>query len=123
MDAADTVALLMSPQGRIDPYPAYAAAARLRAGGPGRPGDVRVTGYAEADQLLRDPPLRALDDALRDRFLPGWRDSAAIASISRSMLRTNPPDHSRMRRLAAGGLHPAPDRRDARRAWRPRPTS
>ncbi|MGK5673025.1 cytochrome P450 [Micromonospora sp. URMC 106] len=106
MDAAEALGLLMSPRGRVDPYPTYE---RLRAHGPvvrAGPALYVVTGYAEADEMLRDPRFGVLDDALRDQFLPGWRDSPAIASISRSMLRTNPPDHSRMRRLAAGTFTP-----------------
>ncbi|MDM4718528.1 cytochrome P450 [Micromonospora sp. WMMA1363] len=106
MDAAEALALLMSPEGRVDPYPTYE---RLRAHGPVTQvgSDLHVvTGYAEADAMLRDPAFSVLDDVLRDRFLPGWRDSPAFASISRSMLRTNPPDHSRLRRLAAGAFTP-----------------
>ncbi|MFI7607346.1 cytochrome P450 [Micromonospora sp. NPDC049366] len=106
MDAADALTLLMSPQGRIDPYPTYE---RLRAHGPvveAGPVFYVVTGYAEADELLRDPRLGVMDDAIRDGLWPGWRDSPAVTSISRSMLRTNPPDHSRMRRLAAGAFSP-----------------
>ncbi|MEV4489255.1 cytochrome P450 [Micromonospora coxensis] len=106
MDPAEALALLMSPPGRIDPYPTYEL---LRAHGPvARAGPVffAVTGYAEADEILRDPRFGVMDDALRDAFLPGWRDSPAVAAISRSMLRTNPPDHSRMRRLAAGAFTP-----------------
>ncbi|SCG73983.1 cytochrome P450 [Micromonospora coxensis] len=106
MDPAEALALLMSPPGRIDPYPTYEL---LRAHGPvARAGPVffAVTGYAEADEILRDPRFGVMDDALRDQFLPGWRDSPAVAAISRSMLRTNPPDHSRMRRLAAGAFTP-----------------
>ncbi|MFJ6197598.1 cytochrome P450 [Micromonospora sp. NPDC092111] len=106
MDAAEALALLMSPQGRVDPYPTYE---RLRAYGPvvqAGPVFFVVTGHAEADEILRDPRFGVLDDALRDQFLPGWRESPAVASISRSMLRTNPPDHSRMRRLAAGAFTP-----------------
>ncbi|MEH0843711.1 cytochrome P450 [Micromonospora sp. CPCC 205711] len=106
MDAAEALALLMSPAGRVDPYPTYE---RLRAHGPvvqAGPVFFVVTGYAEADEILRDPRFGVMDDALRDQFLPGWRDSPAVASISRSMLRTNPPDHSRMRRLAAGAFSP-----------------
>ncbi|MGC5019479.1 cytochrome P450 [Micromonospora sp. DT47] len=106
MDAAEALALLMSRQGRIDPYPTYE---RLRAHGPvvqAGPVFFVVTGYAEADEILRDPQFGVMDDELRDQFLPGWRDSPAVASISRSMLRTNPPDHSRMRRLAAGAFTP-----------------
>ncbi|MEH0828308.1 cytochrome P450, partial [Micromonospora sp. CPCC 205714] len=92
--------------GRIDPYPTYE---RLRRHGPvAQAGPVFyvVTGYAEADEILRDARFGVMDDVLRDQFLPGWRDSPAVASISRSMLRTNPPDHSRMRRLAAGAFTP-----------------
>jgi len=106
VDPADALALLMSPEGRVDPYPTYEL---LRAHGPvvqAGPVFFVVTGYAEADAILRDARFGVLDDALRDQFMPGWRESPAILSISRSMLRTNPPDHSRMRRLAAGAFTP-----------------
>ncbi|MFI6128942.1 cytochrome P450 [Micromonospora sp. NPDC051141] len=106
VDPADALALLMSPAGRVDPYPTYE---RLRAHGPvvqAGPVFYVVTGYAEADAILRDARFGVMDDALRDQFMPGWRESPAVLSISRSMLRTNPPDHSRMRRLAAGAFTP-----------------
>lgn len=104
MDAAEAVFLLMTPQGRVDPYPTYEA---LRAHGPIVEAGERflvVTGYAAVDELLRDPRMRVLDDELRDRQWPDWRNNRAIASIATSMLRTNPPDHTRMRRLAAGAF-------------------
>nr|WP_208818071.1 cytochrome P450 [Micromonospora terminaliae] len=106
MDPADALALLLSPQGRVNPYPTYE---RLRDHGavvPAGPAFHLVTGYAEADAILRDARFGVMDDDLRDQILPGWRESPAVASISRSMLRTNPPDHSRMRRLAAGAFTP-----------------
>ncbi|QLQ35255.1 cytochrome P450 [Micromonospora robiginosa] len=106
MDPADALALLMSPAGRVDPYPTYE---RLRAHGPvvqAGPVFYAVTGHAEADAILRDARFGVMDDGLRDQFMPGWRESPAVLSISRSMLRTNPPDHSRMRRLAAGAFTP-----------------
>ena len=106
MDVAEALALLMSPEGRVDPYPAYE---RLRGYGPvvqAGPDTYVVTGYAEADEILRDSRFRVLDDELRDRLLPQWRDSPARSSIARSMLETNPPDHGRMRRLAAGAFTP-----------------
>ncbi|MET7970641.1 cytochrome P450 [Micromonospora sp. NPDC005305] len=106
MDAADALALLMSPSGRVDPYPTYE---RLRAHGTvvqAGPVFYVVTGYTEADAILRDARFGVMDDDLRDQLLPGWRESPAVLSISRSMLRTNPPDHSRMRRLAAGAFTP-----------------
>ncbi|KXK58205.1 cytochrome [Micromonospora rosaria] len=105
MDAAEAMTALLSPPGRVDPYPTYA---RLRAHGPVLQGPEfsLVNGYAEADAILRDNRFGVLDDVLRDQVLPGWRGSPAMESISRSMLRTNPPDHSRMRRLAAGAFTP-----------------
>ncbi|WP_018785085.1 cytochrome P450 [Micromonospora sp. CNB394] len=106
MDPADALALLMSPEGRLDPYPTYE---RLRAHGPvvqAGPVFYVVTGYAEADAVLRDARFGVTDDVVRDQLMPGWRESPAVLSISRSMLRTNPPDHSRMRRLVAGAFTP-----------------
>ncbi|WP_320067934.1 cytochrome P450 [Micromonospora sp. RTGN7] len=106
MDAAEALALLLSPAGRVDPYPAYE---QLREHGPvveAGPSLFVVTGHAEIDLFLRDPRTRVLDGPLRDQFTPGWRDSPAVVSLSRSMLRTDPPDHTRMRRLVAGAFTP-----------------
>ncbi|MFU8874128.1 cytochrome P450 [Micromonospora sp. SL4-19] len=106
MDPADALALLLSPEGRVDPYPIYE---RLRAHGPvvpAGPAFYLVTGHVEADAILRDARFGVMNDELRDQFLPGWRESPAVASISRSMLRANPPDHGRMRRLVAGAFTP-----------------
>ncbi|MGC5032071.1 cytochrome P450 [Micromonospora sp. DT229] len=106
MDPAEIFAALMSPQGRLDPYPGYE---RLRAHGPVVQvglGMYAVTGYPEADELLRDPRLWVSDDRVREVLAPQWRQSLAMSTIARSMLQTNPPDHSRMRRLAAGAFTP-----------------
>lgn len=106
MDASEAVALLMSPPGRLDPYPTYE---RLRAHGPVVPtaaGFFVVTGYTEADAVLRNPRFGVMDDEERDGVFPHWQDSPAMMSISQSMIRANPPDHSRMRRLAAGVFTP-----------------
>lgn len=106
MDASEAVALLISPPGRLDPYPTYE---RLRAHGPvvsTAPGFFVVTGYTEADTLLRNPRFEVMEDEERDGVFPQWQDSPAMISISRSMIRANPPDHSRMRRLAAGVFTP-----------------
>lgn len=106
MDASEAVALLMSPPGRLDPYPTYE---RLRAHGPvvsTAAGFFVVTGYTEADTVLRSPRFGVMDDEERDGAFPHWQDSPAMTSISRSMIRANPPDHSRMRRLAAGVFTP-----------------
>jgi cytochrome P450 len=106
MDAAEAIALLLSPAGRVDPYPLYEL---LREHGPVvevGPSFFAVTGHAEIDAFLRDPRTRVFDGPLRDQFTPGWQDSAAMVSLSRSVLRTDPPDHTRMRRLVAGAFTP-----------------
>lgn len=102
MEAAEALALLMSPFGRVDPYPLYR---ELRRHGPvTRVGDdlFVVTGYAAVDGLLRDPRLLVRDAGMLDRQWVGWRANPAVSVIATSVLQTNPPDHARMRRLVAG---------------------
>ena len=107
MDAAEALALLMSPAGAGRPVPDLRAAARARAGRAGRAGLLRGHRLRRG---RRDPPRPPVRGARRRRCAtsscPSWRESPAVASIARSMLRTNPPDHSRMRRLAAGAFTP-----------------
>jgi cytochrome P450 len=101
MDAAAAVGMLLSPRAGQDPYPAYEA---LRAHGPVVPlgGTFFVTGYAAADAVLRNPRMIAYDATLLDAQWTGWRANRAVALFADSMLRHNPPNHTRMRRLAAG---------------------
>jgi len=101
MDAATAVASLLSPRAGADPYPAYEA---LRAAGPVVPvgGSFFVSGWASADQILRDPAMLAYDSRQLDRQWSDWRDNRAVSLFADSMLRQNPPNHTRMRRLAAG---------------------
>ena len=101
MDAASAVGSLLSPRAGVDPYPAYAA---IRAHGPVLPagGAFFVTGYAAADEILRDSTMRAYDGALIDEQWSDWRANRAVSLFADSMLRQNPPNHTRMRRLASG---------------------
>jgi cytochrome P450 len=104
VDVQTAVASLLTPDGRADPYPAYAV---MHAHAPAFPaGDLFhvVVGYQAVDQMLRDPRLLVENPDLLDRFMPGWRDSVAVSSIARSMLRVNPPDHTRMRRLVSSAF-------------------
>ncbi|GAB2615406.1 cytochrome P450 [Paractinoplanes abujensis] len=102
MDAAAAVAMLLDPRANHDPVPAYEA---LHHHGPvvraGR-GYYFVSGYAEVDAVLRDPGMEAYDARRLDSQWSDWRDNRAVALFADSMLRTNPPQHTRMRRLAAG---------------------
>jgi cytochrome P450 len=102
MDAAKAVELLLSPRSGQDPVSAYTA---LRAHGPVLPvakGYYFLSGYAAVDAVLRDPTMEAYDAERLDRQWDDWRDNRAVALFADSMLRTNPPRHTRMRRLAAG---------------------
>lgn len=106
MNAAEILQELLSPAGRSDPFPLYAAAHRL---GPVLPvtDDVFVVaGYAAADEVLRSPVFE----------IPSEPSSEpALQVMQRSILRANPPDHGRMRSLIAqvftprrvAGLRPA----------------
>ena len=101
MDAATAVGSLLSPGAGVDPYPAYAA---IRAEGPVllMGGAFFVAGWAAADQILRDPQMIAYDSGLLDLQWSDWRSNKAVSLFADSMLRQNPPNHTRMRRLAAG---------------------
>ena len=104
MEPTTAFAALMSPDGRVDPYPLYRA---IHGGGPVTAigeGAYAVAGYAATDAILRDQRARVVDASMMDGVWPDWRDNRAVATIAASMLRANPPDHTRMRRLAAGAF-------------------
>lgn len=99
----EAVGALFSGQHWLDPYPIYDA---IRAHGPLTQVDDQfwvASGYAAVDAVLRDPRL-----LVPDRELAGLQgfDAGEDAVIGDSMLRSNPPDHTRMRRLAAGAFTP-----------------
>lgn len=89
-----------------DPYPVYA---RLRAEAPVQPVPIgshghrvwMITGYAEARAALADPRL-SKDTA---RFFADRPSNRSLASVvSRTMLATDPPDHTRLRRLVTSAF-------------------
>jgi cytochrome P450 len=108
-DPATILGRLMTPEGRADPFPLYAAAHQLGPVSPLPGGAFLVCGYAAADQVLRDPGFGLAEPAGPD---PG---DGAVRLMNQSILRANPPDHGRMRSLIAqvftprrvAGLRPA----------------
>ncbi|MDR7274305.1 cytochrome P450 [Catenuloplanes atrovinosus] len=105
MDYQSALASLFLPEGRNDPYPAYDV---LRAHAPVFMADGRwwITSHALTNRVLRDPAMRIADANDYDQFWPEWRQNRGVASIVLSMLQTNPPDHSRVRRAAAATFTP-----------------
>jgi len=102
MDALAAAELLLTSAGDVDPNEAYAA---LHAHGQVlRFGDraFLVNGYDAVDRALRDSAMQTVDAERLDTLWPGWREYRAVALFADSMLRANPPRHTRMRRLAAG---------------------
>jgi cytochrome P450 len=81
---------LMSPVGRADPFPLYAAAHRLGPLLPVTDDIFLVVGYAAVNEVLRNPVFE----------IPAEPSSQpSLELMQRSILRANPPDHGRMRSL------------------------
>ena len=89
-----------------DPYPLYE---RIRAGGQvlsTSPGVAVVTGYDAADWLLKSEAFGQDAEADAAATRADWREHPALTATTRSMLFMNPPDHTRVRRVAAGAFTP-----------------
>jgi hypothetical protein len=93
--AAAITDALMAPDGRADPFPLYASAHELGPVSAVADGWFLVCGYSAVNQVLRDPGF-GLPDPTDRRSADG-----ELSSLSRSILRANPPEHGRMRALIA----------------------
>ena len=108
-DDLRALATLFAPGIVADPYPAYA---RWRAERPGaRPRErlYVLSRFADCEAVLADPAFGRIeeDDA---RLAPGQAQAPVFSNRgpnARSILRLNPPDHTRLRRLVARAFTPA----------------
>ena len=100
MNAAAIVEAMLTPQGRIDPYPLYARAHELGAAVAIADELFLISGYAAVNQVLRNPGFGMADPG---DDLPS---DDALAALSQSILRTNPPEHRRMRSLISSVFTP-----------------
>jgi cytochrome P450 len=101
----DPVARLLHKPWRLDPYPTYAA---IRGEGLARSrvGLSAVGTHALCEQVLRD---RRFGVRLADGgqpFSPGDEESSLLEPVDLSLLGLDPPDHTRLRRLAAPTFAP-----------------
>jgi cytochrome P450 len=93
---------MATPEFAQDPYPLYA---RLRREHPvyrSASGVSYLTRYADVDAALRDPRLSKDQERMRRWYArAGAGDVAGLRErFGRSMLHADPPDHTRLRRLA-----------------------
>jgi cytochrome P450 len=106
MQAEEIIGALVTPEGRADPYPVYAAARTL--GAVSRLKDVPVylcTGYGEINGVLRDSAFGKEEfDERPAEMRAGLTPDGAFESVNRSILATNPPDHRRVRSLISSAF-------------------
>lgn len=105
MQAAEILEALPTPVGRADPYPLYEAARELGPAAEAWPGVVLITGYAEANEVLRSPGFGKIDEATRLTWDPEGTQRA-LHTFGQSILEANPPDHRRVRSLMTTAFSP-----------------
>lgn len=103
-DEIDTILaeLFLTPEGLRDPYPRYAQVQSLTPVHRTALGHWIITGYDDVNTFLRHQ--HALKDPYRV-FAPWvgrdeWQQHAALRRLPDIMLWANPPDHTRLRKLA-----------------------
>ena len=102
MDASEILAELLTPEGRDNPYPLYAASHDLGAVVPLGDGLWLVPGYEALSQTLRSSAFGPWDDRYPRPFTTDeWKLHPSVDSLTHSILDTNPPDHTRMRDVLA----------------------
>ncbi|MBL7620249.1 cytochrome P450 [Frankia sp. AgB1.8] len=99
LDAAAIVAALTSPEGRANPFGLYRRALALGPIATVADGWYLVSGHAAVERVLRDPGF-----GFPENDEPTEQD--ALAALDRSILRSNPPEHGRMRSLIASVFTP-----------------
>ncbi len=106
---AESVAheLFRTPEGRRNPYPLYH---RLRELAPVHRSDNArawlLTRYEDCAAALRDPRLGKDYDRSMSERRPDWRDRPALAGNEYSMLNTDGPYHTRLRKLVSKNFTP-----------------
>ena len=117
----DPVARLMHRPWRIDPYPTYAAVRAARTVVRSRTGISAVATHRLCESVLRDRRFGVRLSDGRLPFAPADGSSSLLEPVDLSLLVLDPPDHTRLRRLAQPTF--APRRLEQYRATAERVTS
>jgi cytochrome P450 len=102
----DLVAKLVTPSGRRDPYPIYE---RIRAEGPlyrSRVGRLATSSHPLADQILRDRRFGVRSADFQHLPVPDYFEPQLGDGWDPAFLVLDPPDHTRLRRLATPAFTP-----------------
>ncbi|GAB3407338.1 cytochrome P450 [Flindersiella endophytica] len=102
----DLVAKLVTPAGRRDPYPVYE---RIRAEGPlyrSRVGRLATASHPLANQILRDRRFGVRSTEFRHLPVPDYFEPQLGDGWDPAFLVLDPPDHTRLRRLAMPAFTP-----------------
>ncbi|USX55484.1 cytochrome P450 [Lentzea sp. HUAS12] len=102
MGPHDLLLGLLSPAGRVDPYPYYRDLIERWPVLPITRERLLVTGYQECVDVLVNPRLYPVPDRhCADRLWPAWRTFPSTDLLYRSLLFRNAPDNQPARRLLA----------------------
>lgn len=105
-DPATVLTEIFSPRGMRDPYPYYTRLRELAPTYLTNDGSCFVTNHAACEQVLRGPEFGAASDDRLDTIAPGWRDHLSYRTVFGSMFASNPPDHTRLRKLVTSAFTP-----------------
>ncbi|WP_306192449.1 MULTISPECIES: cytochrome P450 [unclassified Streptomyces] len=92
---------LITPEGKENPFPAYA---RLRQAAPVFPsvlGACFVSGYEACKEVVFSDRFGVADADWFDTNEPDWRSHPLMFHVYSTMIGNNPPDHTRLRRLVS----------------------
>ncbi|MEV5646232.1 cytochrome P450 [Streptomyces flaveolus] len=104
----DIMLRLLSPDGRVDPYPHYRGLIERWPVLQITPGRLLVTGYQESADILVNPKLFPVPNShYADRLWPTWHTFPSTDLLYRSLLFRNAPHNQPTRRLVARFFVPA----------------
>ena len=113
-DAAQMFSFVASPKVRTDPWALYQ---RLHRRGPVRKGPYGiwlVASHAGITDILREAPTTVDESQADELHRASTVTTSSAKLIDKTLLFTDPPDHSRLRRLVSRSFTPAHGRSAAR---------